>query len=359
MRHELTRDRAGFDVVDLAVRLGGLHSQVDRSGWLIAAVRSTGAVRTDALWGTRELVRSWTCRGTLHLIPAAEYDLWAGALSARETRQRRPPSWYRTHGCTAEQLAAITTAVGESVDADPITREELIRRVVTHLDDPELAEPLASGWGVLLKPAAAHGLLISGPPASGRSTFVRPSSWLGRPVRPLADEAATKTLVKRFIDLNGVVRIEDIAAWWGDSPAWARQWVRHHRDELTDVTVSGLPGFLALADSVEAVGVDRPALTEPVLLPMFDPFVLAPFSHRAAILPEQHNARVFRKAGWVSGTVVSGDAITGTWSIAGNGGVEIVPFGDIGAAQRSRLQDIVVAAFESIGDSVGSVSVQH
>ncbi len=82
---------------------------------------------------------------------------------------------------------------------------------------------MSTGWGMLLKPAAARGLLCSGPATDGGVTFVSPAAWLGRPVTPVpADEAERATLL-RFLAANGPATAADVARWWGEQPGPAQR----------------------------------------------------------------------------------------------------------------------------------------
>ncbi len=303
------------DPVEIARRLCGVHAQVASAGALIAGVRNDGPADLGAaLWTDRTLVRTWAMRGTLHLLPADELDLWVGALTDRESRRRFPPSWEREHGVTAAQLHAVTDAVGEVLGATPRTRAELVADVSAHLGDPALAGPLATGWGALLKPAAARGLLCSGPTDGGTVTFVSPEAWLGRPLAPRAPEAAAREVLSRFLVANGPATAADVARWWGEQPAPARRWIRANADVLTDVEVDGEGGYVVRAedaDELAAAACDDPA--DPLLLPAFDPWVIAPISHRRWAVPAGREADVSRTAGWISPVLVVDGSVAGVW----------------------------------------------
>lgn len=79
-------------LLDVAARLCGLHAQVLSSAELTAWARLDGLVPGDvtrqALWEERGLVKTWAMRGTLHLLPAAEYSLWQAALSTEDRQSR-------------------------------------------------------------------------------------------------------------------------------------------------------------------------------------------------------------------------------------------------------------------------------
>jgi hypothetical protein len=57
-----------------------------------------------------------------------------------------------------------------------------------------------------------------------------------------------------------------------------------------------------------------PAATGTILLAGFDPYVLAPISHRPAIIPDGHVDDVSRAAGWISAVVLVDGVVAGTWT---------------------------------------------
>jgi hypothetical protein len=331
------------DAVAAAQRLCGLHAQVASSALLIAGIRTGAPAGLDAaLWTDRTLVRTWAMRGTLHLLPAADLDLWVGALTDRESRRRFPPSWEREHGVTATQLHAVTRAVGEVLRAKPMTRAELADAVCARLGDPALAAPLSTGWGALLKPAAARGLLCSGPSTGGTVTFVGPAAWLGRPFAPVEPAAANREVLLRFLAANGPATPADVARWWGEQPAPAKRWVRENADALTAVEVDGEAGFVVRAEDADELAAtpDAPA-GDVVLLPGFDPWVIAPLSHRTRAIPPEHVPAVSRTAGWISPVLVVDGAVAGVWEHERRGAelvVTVRPFATLTDAVRTAAE---------------------
>src|SRR5438128_796335 len=83
-------------MLDVVSRLCGLHAQVMSSAELTVAARVEGLAPTavaDALWTERSLVKTWTVRGTLHLVPATELPTWIAALSAYVHFEK--PAWQK------------------------------------------------------------------------------------------------------------------------------------------------------------------------------------------------------------------------------------------------------------------------
>src|SRR5919112_3364494 len=72
-------------LVEVVREVGGIHAQVTASAELQLAARVDGITQADvraALWERRELAKSWTLRGTLHVHPSDELRLWTAARQA-------------------------------------------------------------------------------------------------------------------------------------------------------------------------------------------------------------------------------------------------------------------------------------
>ncbi len=94
-RHHLDERAPAKAMLEVAGRIAGLHAQVLSSAELTLAARvedlEPDAVRR-ALWAERSLVKTWAMRGTLHLLPAAEFPRWQAALSTRRGGRPGPGS---------------------------------------------------------------------------------------------------------------------------------------------------------------------------------------------------------------------------------------------------------------------------
>lgn len=304
------------DVLATASRLTGLHAQVASATELMAAVR-TPSYRLGgldhALWTDGSMVKTWGMRGTLHLFPASEFPLLASAFRQRQW-PKFTPAWERYHGVTPDDLRAITAAVGEVLPGRTLTREELAGEIAAALDRPELAEAIRSGWGQMLKPAAAGGLLCFGPDRGRNVTFTDPRSQL--PHAPWADapdtDAAIAVVIGRFLDTYGPATHEDFGRWWGIDAASARRLFAQHAEVMVEIELDGRRAWTtpAVLDQLAAEDDARGVW----LLPGFDPYVLAPISHRAHTVPEGCLDRVSRTAGWISPVLVVDGVIRGVWS---------------------------------------------
>jgi hypothetical protein len=210
-RHHLDERVPAKAMLEVAGRIAGLHAQLMSSAELTLWARVEGlepdAVRR-ALWSERSLVKTWAMRGTLHLLPAAEFPLWQAALSTR--RLWEAGVWQRGFGVSLEELERLNDAVAAALDGRLLTREELAATVGERTGSKRLGDKLLESWGALLKPAAALGLLCFAPNQGQQVRFTRPDTWLGG-WTDHDPEAAMDEVTRRFLAASGPVTREDFA----------------------------------------------------------------------------------------------------------------------------------------------------
>ena len=348
-RLERSLDGSG-GLVETARRLGGVHAQVMSSAELALAARVDGLTAEEVregLWQRRELVKTWAMRGTLHLLPADELALWAGALRTRSYLWRSK-AWTNYFGISVEELEELVAAIGTSLDGDGQTREEL-GVAVGKLAGKHAQELMASGWGTLLKPVAMEGGLVFGPNRGRNVAFVNPHVWIG-PFEPLPTEEAMREVVRRWLRVYGPGSHEDLARWWGVATGRARKALDGLGDELVEVSVEGRPAR-ALAADAPALEQVKPA-RRARLLAGFDPYV-AGFFPREGLVEAELLPRVSRTAGWISPVLVVGGRLVGVWQHKLKGRtmtIAIEPFGKLAAARRRELE----ADAERLASSLGA-----
>jgi hypothetical protein len=326
-------------IVETARRLGGVHAQVMSSAELALAARvddlSVEDVR-EALWERRELVKTWAMRGTLHLLPADDLPLWAGALRTRSYLWRTA-AWTRYFGISLEELETLVAAIGSALDGRGLTRQELAE-AVGGLAGPRAEEQLASGWGTLLKPVAMEGGLVFGPSRGRNVAFVTPHEWIG-PFEPHASDDAMSEVVRRWLRVYGPGSHLDLARWWGVSDGRARKALDALGEELVEVSVEGRPSRALAVDAAALQG--AAAGRRARLLPGFDPHIVGFFPREGLVAPELL-ARVSRTAGWISPVVLVGGEVAGVWKHELRGGtlaITVEPFRRLAAARVRELSE--------------------
>ncbi len=318
LRRQGLADRDGAGPVDVARRLVGVQAQVPSAAAQAVAVRTaTGTVddgTVDAALAAGALLRTWSMRGTLHLLAADRAPAVLALLASARSWDKG--AWQREFA-TAAQMTALAAGAAEVLADAVLTREELTAALVAHTREPGLAEALGSGWGAVLKPLAWQGLLCHGPPAGARVTFTSPRVAVpGWPGLPDPDEAA-RTVVPAFLAAHGPATPAAFDAWLlrGATPkARLRRWFADLVADgtLTEVDVDGETRHARTAD-LDDLAAATPA--GPRLLGPFDPYVLGAGTGDPDLVPPAHRGEVSRAAGWIAPVVLAAGRVMGTWSV--------------------------------------------
>lgn len=323
--------------------LSGLHAQLTSSAELTLWARVDGLDRDAVarmLWEERSLAKTWAARGTLHLLPAADYGAWVGALSARAERAFLNASRLRYFGVTRAQVEAIAAALDAALrDGEPRSRAALAEAIAQESGDAALAEKASESWGSLLKHAAAVGALIFGPGEGQQVRFTHPSTWLGD-WEPVERDEALAGVARGWLALAGPMTREELARWWGVAPADGRRLLRRLGDEVVPVTVDGEPMHALAADLPELESA-TPTAGVARLLPAFDQWTIAVTRHAERLLPKGvARERVYRAQGWISPIVVVDGRIAGLWRHELRGAqlsVAVEPFGRLAKERRAAV----------------------
>ncbi|MGH2663265.1 MAG: winged helix DNA-binding domain-containing protein [Actinomycetota bacterium] len=336
-RHHLDRRAPKSRLVDVMRDTCGVHAQVQSSAELQLWARVNGITPEDvrrALWERRSLVRTWAMRGTLHLLTADDLPLY---VALRQHDRWWKGAWLRMIRMTEKELRHTVGAIRDSLGARPMTREQLAEKVAGKVGHKG-RERMMSGWGEMLKPAAFHGSLCSGPPRGQAVTFVRPDRWLGTWKEPDGEEAWPEIL-RRYLRAYGPASREEFARWWGMQPAPAGRVMKGSAEELAEVEVEG---YRASALAQDVPGLRRARLHGPVrLLPAFDVYVVG-IRPRVSLVERRFEKLVFRQAGWISPVVLVDGMAAGVWKHERNGkriDVAVQPFGRLSPAHRNGVAE--------------------
>jgi hypothetical protein len=277
------------------------------SAQLTLHARMDDAPAVEDLWRQGTLVKTWSQRGTLHLLRTDELPLYVGAQSALKPRYEQQ-SWLKHFELTADDARTILDGVPAALADGPLNREELAERV---------HPGLKRGYGDLLKPVAFRGELVHAP--DHRFT-------LPEPFEPLDPAEAGAEIARRYLTRYGPGTREDLAKWFGSTPAVAGRW-------LKGLDVAETEFGLALGADVEALESAEPSGVVR-LLPAFDQYVVAaPRDTRATSAPE----RIYRPGGWFSPVLLVDGVMAGVWSLEDDT-LTIEPFAALGKAEREAAE---------------------
>jgi Winged helix DNA-binding domain len=276
--------------VEAAGAVVGVQAQDVRAAGLALRSRVRGLERS----GLAGLVRTWTVRGTLHLIDPAD-RAWLHAAIPNVARFER----------ALGERGGLEAARRVRLDDTPRTRAELV---------PPGMPPRAAN--VLLPWLAARGLLLGLP--DGR--------WVGAdPPPPVDADEALATLARRYFAGYASADARDLAAW------------------------SGL-GLRVARRALEAAGGFPPPAPPPpappaLLLAAFDTLLLG-YRSREPVVAPAHARRVLPGGGMLRPVVLLQGRAAGTWTAAG-GRVSIEWFGRPGPARALAAEIADVERFLS------------
>ena len=235
----------------------GIHAQVMSAAlgqfWARSKVISPEDAY-DGLWKQRSLVKTWCMRGTLHIIPRDDLDIFAGA-----------------------------------------------RRKLRLL--------LKSSWNELLHPASYERVLCFGPQSGSETTFVSPKNWLKSWRNHLTPEESRMALLERYLRVYGPSDRLEFAAWAGLDPVNAKPTWESMLDRMIEVAYCGRRAWL-LKDDLKALR--RSEFRDPVrLIPNFDVY-LAGRDRRVLTSSKEEHKRVYREAGCIGSDTCEGK---GGWGL--------------------------------------------
>ncbi|HEY3034700.1 MAG TPA: crosslink repair DNA glycosylase YcaQ family protein, partial [Streptosporangiaceae bacterium] len=243
-RHALAEPATDLSPAGIAGVLCGAHAQVLSAAELSIGRRIAGATRADvqrALWEERALVKTFGPRGTIHLLPAADLPMWAGALSALPSSVPAHPEGVRF---TPEQADEVIAAIGGALANAELTVGELTEAIADRAG-PWAVEPTMDAfqdrwprWRQLTSTAAHRGMLCFGPDRGRKVTYTSPHRWLPG-LRPVDGDAALRTLVTRYLHAYGPATPQHFAKWLGIPPRYAAGLFGKLAGELAYVELDG------------------------------------------------------------------------------------------------------------------------
>lgn len=258
----------------------------------------------DAAFARGELVRAWTMRGTLHIVPAADL---AWVLSVTAARQRQQAAGrHRDLGVDDRMLATASRALRPALRDGGCTRAEAF----AVLDGAGIDPRGQRGIHVLFALTIA-GELCQGPiePSargiSREQRFMLVEDWVresATPADPLVE------LFVRYLDGHGPAGAADFAWWAGLTLGSARDAVERARERVDEID----DGLFAAAATPRR----SPGAAEVFALPAFDEYYISYADRTAVCAPERLDAVGPGRNGMVRPTVIEHGRVIGTWAHA-------------------------------------------
>lgn len=327
-------------------RVFALQAQdLRQAEWAIGA-RAPGAT-VDDVWtafAAREVVRSWSMRGTLFALAPADLRLLLSLTTERQIAQAR--GRHRQLGLTDDECArAADVARSVLAGTDGLARPELLAGFA----DAGIDTTGQRGAHLLAR-LAHRGVLVLGP-VCGRTAggpvqgFALLDEWA--PGEVLLDRAAAVAeVVRRYLAGHGPATERDLAWWAGLTLTEVRAGFAAVRDELTEVRCG--------AEVFWALGEPPPAPVGPVqALAGFDELLLG-YTDRSHGLAAQHADRVVPGGNGVFFPMVVDDGrVVATWKrvvARGRAAVQVEPFDDVPDEVLARYEEAAAAVLAFRGE---------
>lgn len=311
---------------EVARDLCGLQSQFLRNA--VHALR----IRTDAL-STEGLVKTWTLRGTVHLIPGADLPLYIRHCGTAEDVCLS--GWYQWTASRGQanppareaELARVTVeAIAAGVDTREALRTHLQERGMTNAEEERVFNP----WGGMIAELANIGVLAF---CVDMLDAVRPDETkryrLLAPFTPVEENAARLELLRRYLTHYGPVTLRDAAYFF--------HW--------TQAEIKALLGQLPVRSAVCEgrtyfwLGESAPLQDMPqvILLAGFDPLMLGYRKEDNPFLPPEHLRGIFNLAGIVNPAILLRGRVVGKWKEK-NGRFDLTAFEAISEADKRCIE---------------------
>ena len=292
---------------DVVRRLGAMQAQdYHQVMWAIGS-RTTNACLADieqSIAG-REIVLTWSMRGTIHAVPSDE---------VRGMLQLLTPRILAGDKRRLEQLELTPDVIARSKEIlyrvlhgnRPITRPDLMQA----FEDSGIRTNGQRGYHLLWHHAQT-GLICLGPREGKQQTFVLLDDWVPKSLYPTMSSEETLTrLTASYFTSHGPATVNDYAWWTGLMLADARRGLELVRERLASATVGDQ--IYWFSPSSPGSG-DVEAHPSVYLLPGFDEYILG-YKNRMDVLREEHAKYIVPgNNGMFMPTIVVDGQVAGTW----------------------------------------------
>jgi hypothetical protein len=287
----LTPAMAAADVTAAARAVVGVQAQDVRAAGLALRSRVPGLRRADV--DDSGLVRTWTVRGTVHLIDPSDWP-WLHAVVGSRNRAHFDMEMRKRgdHDAAVGMLDDIVAVLRDR----PLDRSGLLRELAAR-GHPGLGQ---RSINVLMPWAAAQGLVAGLP--DGRYRAAEPPATVDT-------ELALATLAHRYLAGYGPAAEADLASWSGLPLRTARRALAALGHTEAAGELRALPGTL---------GATTPPAPPALLLAAFDTTMLG-YRTRAPLVATRDDRHILPGGGMLRPAVLIDGLAAGTWTLTAKG----------------------------------------
>jgi len=294
-------------VTDAARHMLAVQAQDFWAGRWALAARTTGTPTlsgVDRLFNRGALVRAWTQRGTLHIVPAEDLA-WMLKVTGERQLQKAAPR-YRELGLGDDELATIERIVrGALGGGNGLTRVELFEVLQRAGIEPGGQRGLFAVQNLALRGIVCQGPIVARAGGVSRDQqFVLAEEHIPESAAP-SDPAAE--MFVRYILGHGPATAEDFAWWAGITLGAARSAAAASAD---DVRIRQIDEGMFAASSMPRRNTAAPTV---IALGSFEEYYISYTDRTVACPPELLTAIGPGKNGMVRPILVADGIVVGTW----------------------------------------------
>ncbi len=278
------------------------------------------------------LVKTWTLRGTVHLVPESDLSLYLPCGTADDVCES---GWYRWQAGRGHanppdverhyaRMAA--EAIASGMDTREGLRTHLRKQGMTEQEESRLFDP----WGGLIGELATMGVIAFRVEMADDIRPVEEKRYrLLAPFAPLDAESARLELARRYFTHYGPATLRDAAYFFH----WNQAEIRALLDKLPTKAckIDGRDAFYIPGDIPQA------EMPEVLLLAGFDPLMLGYRKEDNPFLPQEHLRGIFNLAGIVHPAILLRGRVVGRWKEKA-GKAELTAFEPIAQADKNRIE---------------------
>lgn len=343
LRSQLLAPQAGT-ALDVVQRLGALQAQNRASALLAIGVRARDSTIGDVerLFDDGLALRSWTMRGTLHVVATPDLPWMLGLTAARQRAVVAHEARRRgIEGSDFDRAAEIIHR--RVVDGGPATRAEAVDALVAAGID--VGDEQAYRY---IRDAALRGLVAWGPMRGRQPLLVTVS-----PAADLDRDEALGRFITTYLAGHGPATVRDFAWWSGLTLTDARRALLVAGSEIERWNDHDDEPLLITASSTDdTTDDDRRTLRS---VPAWDEYVLG-YRERSHVLAPEFAPRVSPSGNGVFlPTILSDGAVAGTWSYTlsrAELAVASEPFTGLTASEQRRFASSATQVARFFGLSV-------
>jgi len=354
-RHHLAGQNPGespfrADFITIGQNICGVQAQVMSAAEMQLWARRHDLTRAEihsALWEKRRLVKTYGMRGTLHLLPTADFFIYINALKKSVVESVR--RIMLRLGITAKEAEGLNEAAMAALRAGPLTKGELTEQVKFKVGK-KVRAAMAQFWNIF-RPAFAEGLICYGPESGKEAVFIRVDQWLPKQ-KEISEAEAQQMLLRRYLRAYGPATLPDFSKWTGLRMKEAKAVWETMQEDFIEVSIEDEKAFL-LRDDHDQLTNSSPDGQVLRLLPHFDPYLLA-HADKNHLVDSSHYKRVYRNQGWISPVILLDGRVVGVWSYtrrAKRWALEIEPFEKFSKAIRAKIEEEAASLGNFLGTS--------